>query len=141
MKDQEPDLSFQENKVLEFIYRWIRPIRAGDLSKEMDIKHTTLNSQLKLLELKGLVRWDRYGPIELTEKGIEAAKHLNRHHGILENFMIEVLGMKKSEAQLETLSLAPVVSCGFVNLIGNKFNLPSTCACGTTIPTEGEFSS
>ena len=134
------ELSIQENKVLEFIYRWIRPIRAGDLSKEMDIKHTTLNSQLKALEEKELIQWDRYGPVELTAKGIDKAKHLNRHHGILETFMIEILGMDKMKAQIETLSLAPVVSCNFINLIGNKFNLPEICACGSTIPTEGECS-
>jgi len=138
MTVQENELSVQENKVLEFIYRWFRPIRTGDLSKEMDIKHTTLNSQLKALEDKKFIKWDRYGSVVLTPKGKDKAKHLNRHHGILETFMIEILGMEKNKAQLETLSLAPVVSCNFVNLIGDKFNLPTTCACGNEIPTEKE---
>ena len=138
MTVQENELSVQENKVLEFIYRWFRPIRTGDLSKEMDIKHTTLNSQLKALEDKKFIKWDRYGSVVLTPKGKDKAKHLNRHHGILETFMIEILGMEKNKAQLETLSLAPVVSCNFINLIGDKFNLPTRCACGNEIPTEKE---
>lgn len=138
MTVQENELSVQENKVLEFIYRWFRPIRTGDLSKEMDIKHTTLNSQLKALEDKKFIKWDRYGSVVLTPKGMDKAKHLNRHHGILETFMIEILGMEKNKAQLETLSLAPVVSCNFINLIGDKFNLPTRCACGNEIPTEKE---
>ena len=138
MKLQKKELSIQQNKVLEFIYRWIRPIRAGDLSKEMNIKHTTMNSQLKSLEEKELIEWDRYGPIKLTTKGLNTAKHLNRHHGILENFMIEILGMDKNDAQVETLSLAPIVSCNFVNSIGKKFELPTICACGSEIPTKRE---
>jgi DtxR family Mn-dependent transcriptional regulator len=138
MSEYRNEISVQENRILEFIYRWLRPIRVGDLCKELKIKHTTLNSQLKLLEKKKLIKWNRYGPVKLTQEGIERAKHLNRHHGILETFLIEILGMEKKSAQLETFSLSPVVSCDFINSIGKKFSLPTTCACGNTIPTAEE---
>jgi hypothetical protein len=48
--------------------------------------------------------------------------------------------MERRKAQIETLSLSPVVSCNFINLIGSKFNLPATCACGNKIPTAEECS-
>ena len=51
-----------------------------------------------------------------------------------------ILGMEKNNAQLETLSLSPVVSCNFINSIGRKFNLPAMCACGSKIPTAEECS-
>lgn len=138
MSDSIRPISHQEKKILEFIYRWFRPIRAGDLSKEMNIKHTTLNSQLEALEKKSLIEWNRYGPIELTTLGKERAKHINRHHGIIETFLIEILGMEPRNAHIETLTLAPVVSCNFVNSIGDKFKLPDICACGNPIPTAEE---
>jgi DtxR family Mn-dependent transcriptional regulator len=133
-------VSHQEMKVLEFIYRWFRPIRPGDLSKEMNLKHTTLNSQLESLERKNLIKWNRYGPVELTEKGREKARHLNRHHGIIETFLIEILEMSPNKAQIETSTLAPIVSCDFVNSIGERFKLPNICACGNPIPSEEECS-
>ena len=135
MKNQTTIITPQEKKILEFVYRWLRPIRVGDLSKEMNIKHTTLNSQLESLEKKRLIQWNRYGPVKLTSKGEEKAKHINRHHGIIETFLIEILGMDIEKAQNETLVLAPVVSCNFVNALGEKFNLPTKCACGNPIPT------
>lgn len=138
MAKTTPSVSHQEMKILEFIYRWIRPIRAGDLSKEIKIKHTTLNSQLEALERKKLIKWSRYGLVELTDNGKEKAKHLNRHHGIIETFLIEILGMEPSEAYLETLALAPVVSCEFINLVSERFKLPDICACGSPIPSEEE---
>ncbi len=138
MSSSTEAISHQEKKILEFIYRWLRPIRAGDLSKEMNIKHTTLNSQLEALETKNLIKWNRYGPIELTDYGRERAKHINRHHGIIETFLIEILGMEPNEAQKETTTLAPVVSCHFINSLGDRFSLPDICACGNPIPSSEE---
>ena len=65
----------KEHKVLDFLFYWGRPIRVGDLVKELKIKHSTLNSVLHRLSDEGMIRWETYGPVSLTENGKEKAAH------------------------------------------------------------------
>ena len=57
-----------EEKLLDFLYTWIRPIRIGDLRKELEkekisIPHSSINSIIRRLVEDKLVVWEKYGPI------------------------------------------------------------------------------
>jgi DtxR family Mn-dependent transcriptional regulator len=113
----------KENKVLDFLFYWGRPIRVGDLVKELEIKHSTLNSVLHRLVENGLVSWSSYGPVELTEKGKEEAAHLSNHHFIIEHFLKQTLDLTESDVHHEALNLAGVASCALIEAICRKFNI------------------
>jgi len=128
------EVNMNEKMILDFLYRWMRPIRAGDLKKELEIKHTTLNSQLEILEKKKLIEWKRYGTISLTEQGTEYAAHLARHHRLLESFFVETLSMSVNDAHEISSQLTPVVSCKLIIYIIEKLGEKEKCPCGFNIP-------
>lgn len=116
-------LKEKENLILDFLLYWNRPIRAGDLVKELDIKHSTLNSVLHRLSDQELVDWQSYGPVQLTEKGIEQATHLSNHHFIVEKFLKESLNLTPEQAHMEAIHLAGAISCNLIEAICKKLNL------------------
>lgn len=135
--DYMNDLNENEKSILDFLYRWIRPIRVGDLTGELDIKHSTLGSQLESLEKKGLINWIRYGSVSLNEEGKEIAGHLTRHHRLFEVYLVETLGLSIEEAHQESIKLTPTLSCSLIKKIEEKYNDIRICPCGNPIPGEG----
>jgi Mn-dependent DtxR family transcriptional regulator len=109
--------------MIEFLFYLNRPIIPGDLSNELQIKHSTLNSVLKRLQEEGMINWEKYRNISLTEKGIETGKHLTQYHLILERFLSEVLGMESNVAHSEALDLSPHVSYNLIKSICEKLGI------------------
>ncbi|MHA1686816.1 MAG: metal-dependent transcriptional regulator [Candidatus Heimdallarchaeaceae archaeon] len=128
------NLTSSEKQILNFMYRWSRPIRAGDLSSKLSIKHTTLNSQLQLLEEKALILWERYRTVSLTKSGEKIAAHLVRHHRLLESFFCEYLHMDAEEAHIESMRIFPYVSCNLIYIVSQTVEANKICPCGYPIP-------
>ena len=112
----------KENLVLDFLYFWNRPIRAGDLKSKLNIKHSTLNSILKRLEDQKLLVWEKYKEIQLTEEGETNAKHVTNHHFIIERFLKKSLNCSDKFAHDEALHLAGTFSCELIEEICKKLN-------------------
>lgn len=112
-----------ENLVLDFLFYWHRPIRVGDLKNHLQIKHSTLNSVLNRLEKDHLVEWEKYGPVQLTEKGVQHASHLSNHHFIIEKFFKEILDLSEKKAHDEALHLAGALSCAIIEAMGKKLGI------------------
>jgi len=113
----------KENLVLDYLYFHKDPIRAGDLKSFLNLKHSTLNSILKRLEEQKLLVWEKYKEIQLTEKGIESAKHVSNHHFIIERFLSESLNCSNEFAHKEALHLAGTFSCELIEEICKKLNI------------------
>ena len=113
----------KDDQVLEFLYFWDRPISSGALRKELNIKHSTLNSVIQRLERNRLVVWEKYSLVKLTEKGKEDAAHLSNHHFIVEKFLIDVLEFSEIDAHNEALNLSPHISCKIVDAICIKLHI------------------
>ncbi len=128
------ELSPSEKRLLRFLFDWIRPIRPGDIKKELDIKHSTLNSQLEVLQEKKLVAWKKYGPASLTEEGKKVAAHHVRHAVLMEYFLIQVLELQKNVAHEESIKLAPLVSCRLTEAIDEFLDNPEHSPCCGQIP-------
>ncbi len=110
----------REEKVLEFLFFWERPISPGNLRKHLDMKHSTLNSVLKRLEKDKMVNWEKYGSVTLTKHGKKKAGHLSNHHFIVEKFLIETLDIPEKKAHEEALELSPHISCTLIEAISKK---------------------
>ncbi len=113
----------KDNSVLEFLFYWDRPINSGTLRRELNIKHSTLNSVIERLQKKGLVEWEKYSLISLTETGKHEAAHLSNHHFIVEKFLTETLNMNEIDAHEEALKISPHVSCKIIDAICKKMNI------------------
>ena len=127
-------LSTTEKHLLWFLYDWIRPIRPGDMKEHLELKHSTLNSQLEVLKKKGLVSWKKYGPASLTQLGRMVASHHVRHTRLLEFFLINTLSIDEEVAHEESITLAPLVSCRLADAINSFLNNPERSPCCGEIP-------
>ena len=124
--------------VLEFLYFWDRPINSGTLRKELDLKHSTLNSVIERLEKKGFVEWEKYSLISLTNAGKKEAAHYSNHHFIVEKFLIEILNMDEEDAHKEALSLSPHITCELIDAICKKMGI-SRLKINTQFCTERKY--
>ena len=129
-------LSTAEKELLRFLYDWIRPIRPGDIRKHIDVKHSTLNFQLEALQNKGVLTWEKYGPVSLTEEGKEVASHHLRHVALLELFLIETLALDKELAHKESMRVAPLIDCRVAEAIDAFLKNPQSSSCCGEIPPE-----
>jgi DtxR family Mn-dependent transcriptional regulator len=128
-----------EKKILSFLYKWLRPIRIGDIRKELEkdgwsAPHSTLNSIIKRFVADNFVKWEKYGPVVLTEKGKKVAAHQQRHFHLLVSFLLDSFAITLEEAQKESIALAGVISCNLIELINAKLNNPEKCKCNEVIP-------
>jgi DtxR family transcriptional regulator, Mn-dependent transcriptional regulator len=119
-------LKEKENRVLDFLYYWGRPIRVGDIADNLKIPHSTINSVLKRLEEQKIVSWKKYRMVHLTPEGAESAAHLSNHHFIIEHFLQETLDLSTEEAHREALLLAGRADCTLIQAICDKFGLSRT---------------
>ncbi|MFX1539124.1 MAG: metal-dependent transcriptional regulator [Promethearchaeota archaeon] len=128
-----------ENQILRLLNDWIRPIRSGDLTRELNkredlkLRASTVNSALERLEKKKLLEWKRYGLVTLTNLGIKEARALARHHRLIEVFFVNELNLSVEQAHKEANLLNPPLSCETINRICEKYSHPEKCPCGNLI--------
>ena len=128
-----------EDEIQDFLYFWHRPIRIGDLRKELrkrklEIPHSTLNSIIQRMEGESLVCWEKYGLVQLTELGKHKMTHKKRHYHLLVMFLMKTLNLSHEKAQKESHSLSAIISCDLINQINQVLNFPNTCLCNEEIP-------
>ncbi len=122
--------------VLTFLYEWTRPIRVGDIRNKTNMPHSTLNSVIKRLMKKELVKWDRYGLVELLPAGRKIAAHELKHHVILENFFMKFLGMSKEQAHVDAIQTAGCLSCEAIERMKVMVEDQEKAPCGTKVKTD-----
>ncbi len=82
---------------------WIRSledkvVRVKDLSEYLNVKAPSVIGALRILVDRGLITHERYGYIDLTQKGVELAKEVYRKHKTLSKFFQEILGVDPETA-------------------------------------------
>jgi DtxR family Mn-dependent transcriptional regulator len=68
-------------------------IRVTDLAAKMKVAKSSVNQAVnKLVELQ-MLRHETYGPLILTDLGLERAREVWERHRILQKFFAEILGI------------------------------------------------
>ncbi len=83
---------------IEFLSRENKVVRVKDIAKNLDIKMSSVTAALQKLEEKGLINYQRYGYVELTEQGKVLADRVCARHTFLSDFFSRILRMKKDRA-------------------------------------------
>ena len=63
-----------------------------ELSKVLAVSKPSANSMIKSLEQKGLVNYEKYRPLSLTQKGRKTAALIIRKHRLTEMYIVEKVG-------------------------------------------------
>jgi len=88
-----------------------RPVaKTTELAAMMDVSAASVSEMLKTLSGEGMVNYQKYKGVSLTDKGCEYATQLRRKHHIMERFLINVLDSDTNLAHEEAHKMEHVLS-------------------------------
>jgi DtxR family Mn-dependent transcriptional regulator len=113
-----------------------RRVATGRIAELLSVAPGTVTSMLKTLGASRLVRYEPYSGVELTESGIQLASHVLRRHRLVEQFLVEVMGMNWSEVHEEAETLEHAISDRLLVRMDEMLGFPEFDPHGDPIPTE-----
>ena len=129
--------SLTEENYLKVFYRLLQEkqeITVKDIAAQLDIKMPTVNSMVKKLAEKKLLKYEKYKAIELTEKGRRAALYIMRKHRLTELFLSKVMGLGWEEVHDIAEQIEHIQSELFFNRIDEMLGNPQFDPHGEPIP-------
>ncbi len=84
--------------------------RVKDISKELDVKNSSVNIALNVLADKGLVIHEKYGYVDLTDEGQKIADDIQHKEDVLFKFFTEILGVEKETALKDACRMEHTIS-------------------------------
>ena len=130
-------LSLTEENYLKVLYRLSeesRAITVSDIATQLNIKMPTVNSMIKKLAGKKLLKYEKYKAIELTEKGRKTALAILRKHRLTELFLSNVMGLKWDEVHDIAEQVEHIQSALFFDRIDKMLGNPQFDPHGEPIP-------
>ncbi len=97
----------REEDYLEAILHIVRRkgyARVGDIAKHLDCSAATVTEMFGRLSRNGLVNYEKYGGVTLTEKGKLIGEEVDRRHSIIKEFFL-MLGIDEEIADLDACEI------------------------------------
>ncbi|HIN54181.1 MAG TPA: metal-dependent transcriptional regulator, partial [Planctomycetes bacterium] len=109
-------------------------VSMGQLSSALGVVPGTATTMVKALAETGLVRYEPYAGVQLTEAGQRLAALVLRRHRVLELFLVKVLDMSWAEVHEEAERLEHAASDRLIDRIDAMLGRPSVDPHGDPIP-------
>ena len=87
-----------------------KKVRVTDIANKLKITKPSVNKAIKILKEIGLINYETYGDISLTEEGEKEAKNIIKRQDILEMFLEEVLEIDDKRAIEEAKAMKHAIS-------------------------------
>ena len=110
------DLS-EENKV----------VRVRDIARRLSVKTPTVTSMLKNLNDRGLVNHEKYEYVELTSEGDIVGREMRRRHGVLLEFLHDVLKIDHETADGEACKMEHTLSSNTLDSLVDFMEFIRSC--------------
>lgn len=110
-------------------------VSVNQLSRELNLKMPTVNGMMKRLSEKGLVHFEKYKPIKLTEKGQKVATIVLRKHRLTETFLFEKMNLGWEQVHSIAEQIEHIQSPLFFEKMDELLNHPMIDPHGEPIPT------
>lgn len=112
----------------------------GQIADALGVVPGTATTMMKALSDAGLVRYAPRVGVELTEPGNRLALHVLRRHRLVEQFLVEIVGLDWSEVHEEAEQLEHVISDRLLDRMDALLGHPTEDPHGDPIPSaSGEF--
>lgn len=95
------------------------PLKGAELARKLNISRASVSEALSKLVSKGLITYESYGVITLTQKGEKEAEKVYSKHNILKNFFEQVLEIEPQEAAENACKIEHIVSDNLIKSIQN----------------------
>ncbi|RKO70039.1 metal-dependent transcriptional regulator [Sphingobacterium puteale] len=106
----------------------------NEISKRLEIKMPTVNSMMKKLSEKGLVHYESYKPLKLTEEGKKEAALIIRKHRLTEMYLVEKMGFAWDEVHQIAEQIEHIHSPEFFTKMDQLLGYPTVDPHGSPIP-------
>ena len=90
-------------------------VRITDIANKMNCTKPSVNKAVNNLKNNGLLNYETYGTIELTEEGENLAKKIIETYDIVNVFLKDVLNLDSEKAEKEAENLKSVMSDYTIN--------------------------
>lgn len=90
-------------------------IRVTDIAKKMNCTKPSVNKAVYNLKDNGLLNYESYGTIELTEKGENLAKKILEAYDIVYVFLKDVLNLEEEDAKQEAEKIKTTITDDTIN--------------------------
>ena len=90
-------------------------IRVTDIAKKMNCTKPSVNKAVYNLKDSGLLNYESYGTIELTERGENLAKKILEAYDIVYVFLKDVLNIEEDEAKSEAEKIKLAITDKTIN--------------------------
>ena len=87
-----------------------KKVRVTDIAKKLKITKPSVNKGINILKELGLIVYEAYKDILLTDKGKELAIKIIKRQDILEMFLVNVLEIERKQAVEEAKALKHAIS-------------------------------
>jgi DtxR family transcriptional regulator, Mn-dependent transcriptional regulator len=102
-------------------------VRVKDIAKKLDVKMPSVTSMLKTLSDRGLVAYEKYEYVELTDEGSGVGQEMHRRHGVLRKFLTDILKIDPVTADEEACRMEHSLSAGTLNSLTDFIAYVQTC--------------
>ncbi len=85
-------------------------VRVKDIGEALEVKNPTVNSALKTLSEKGLVKHQKYGYVNITPAGSKAAQAIQDKHNLIFKFLTSILDIDQKEASQDACRIEHAIS-------------------------------
>jgi DtxR family Mn-dependent transcriptional regulator len=109
-------------------------VSMGQVSAALKVAPGTVTAMVKTLADSGLVAYEPYSGVRLTPSGRQLAAHVLRRHRLIEQFLVQVMGMDWSEVHPEAEELEHAVSERLIERMDEMLGFPSVDPHGDPIP-------
>ena len=112
-------------------------VATGQIASALDLAPASVTAMVKTLADSGLVRYEPYAGVALTAAGEQLATHVLRRHRLIEQFLVQIVGMDWSEVHGEAEVLEHAVSERLIERMDEMLGRPSVDPHGDPIPAAG----
>lgn len=109
-------------------------VTTSELSKALGVRLPTVNSMVKRLGEKGLVKYEKYKPLMLTEAGVKEAAHIVRRHRLTEMYLVERMGFGWEEVHDIAEQIEHLKAPSFFDRMDELLDFPKFDPHGSPIP-------
>lgn len=109
-------------------------VSVSDLSQALNVSNPTANSMVKRLSEKEWVKYKKYKPIKISERGMKMAALIIRKHRLTEMYLVEKMGFGWEEVHEIAEQIEHIDSPGFFNRMDEILGSPITDPHGSPIP-------
>ena len=108
-----------------------RNVKTTELASFMGVSPASVTEMTKILAADGLVIYEKYKGIRLSEEGLAVARQVRKKHHVIEQLLVNCLGMDHQEAHNEAHkmehSISDSTSIRICNMVGNPVDEDCTC--------------